>query len=299
MNNHKPHCQMSAKGWAATLPPVCTCEGNSQNGKPFVPQGEEERPAFLADEKWMKSAKKVGDSLREKEKNCKGCKNGTREGCYNGCGEEKKYNHNENCPTLNCEIENCMTHHDCSKTCSLPKEQVIQNKCQHTGTPKDIVGCEICHPKDKLNPPIISKEHTENCEWICSDPRNHLILKEQTESWEEEIAEIKTKAFTMMGQYARYSSYMDKAISFLLQKAKAENPQLQSIKEYGERRAKQARAEVVAEIVKEIEGMKKFIDETEHEKLKFNEQCVCDICDKVSYNEALNDIIHLLSENYK
>ncbi len=38
MNQHKQNCQMSAMGWAGSVPPVCTCFENQPQGHSSVPQ---------------------------------------------------------------------------------------------------------------------------------------------------------------------------------------------------------------------------------------------------------------------
>lgn len=67
-----------------------------------------------------------------------------------------------------------------------------KEECKHTGTVKDIVGCEICHPT-KLNPPINKEEETcphgfAECE-LC-DAYKDLDIKypfsPSDKTWEEE-----------------------------------------------------------------------------------------------------------------
>lgn len=46
----------------------------------------------------------------------------------------------------------------------ISKPFIAVEECQHTGTPKDIVGCKICHPQDKLNPPLKQEEKVHKTE---------------------------------------------------------------------------------------------------------------------------------------
>lgn len=175
-------------------------EGCSKCKKPFVPQGEEEM----------------------KEKICKGCKNGIREGCYNGCGKSPEV-----------------------------------------------------------------KEQTESGDWQI----------EFDEKFVRDDGLMDKYAYDEDGDPTPTAEVIKSFITSLLQKAKTENPQLQSIKEYGERKEIEARAEVIEEIVKEIEGMGK---EPDWRKIKTNNQgSEIAIANKNSiYNEALDDIINLLKERY-
>lgn len=55
---------------------------------------------------------------------------------------------------------------------SKPKQDCCE-KCEHVcclGCSPNREGCDcLCHK---------SRRHTEDCEWVCSDPKNHLIVKE-------------------------------------------------------------------------------------------------------------------------
>ena len=43
--------------------------------------------------------------------------------------------------------------------------------------------------------------------------------------------------------------------------------------------------------IERLEGVKKDVDYVEHKKRQFDEKCICDICDAMVYNQALNDQI--------
>ncbi len=60
--------------------------------------------------------------MTEQNKPCKGCKNGIREGCYNGCGKLNKCEHNEDCFYLKAELDGS-TSKVCSK-CEMEKYPV-------------------------------------------------------------------------------------------------------------------------------------------------------------------------------
>lgn len=155
----------------------------------------------------------------------------------------------EICPhcKLGCHNPDCNSHFRPAKVCydnfmksTLPKKTPVEErepfkqaceKCYLGDSSVDLCACHYskmceCHKKKYGDPHALGEE---KCKWdvecgndgyFCHGHKKQFAEGEEND-WEVEIAEIKTKAFTMMGQYARYSSYMDTAIQSLLHKQRA------------------------------------------------------------------------------
>ena len=55
---------------------------------------------------------------------------------------------------------------------------------------------------------------------------------------------------------------------------------------------------ILSTLVKEMEGKLKTIDTVAHEKRRLNEECICDICDDISFNAGINKAIEVIQSRY-